>query len=293
MATETTPFAVATGENNYNITLDVPYTKYFNGMRVSVAIPSNNTANATLNINNWGAKSLKKANGKNINNLKTNGVYTFAYYNGNFILQGEGGEYGTATASQVVQGYSIGTEEGIVDGTLINHGNMNITPGTSNKNCYGLYDRITVVGDSDLRAENIIEGKNIFGVSGNGVSLPTIRSGDMLTILDIEDKVYTGSKSSHKVREIKILTGGSVNVKYNIHSNFDGWGGLGQIYLNGIPKGYKRDNRDGTNVFLETISVKKNDLIQLYLWTEGTNNLAFNDYFKLSIDENIFTEIKK
>ncbi|WP_427107722.1 hypothetical protein [Lysinibacillus xylanilyticus] len=74
----------------------------------------------------WGplvAKSIKKPNGSAAN-LKKNGLYTVRYnsVNDSFILQGEGGEYGTAIASQVLAPYTIGTDNGIVTGTMANKG---------------------------------------------------------------------------------------------------------------------------------------------------------------------------
>lgn len=88
------PFAVASGTaNNYEITLTPPPTFYRNGMAVSVAINEDATDVCTLNVNGLGAVPIKKANGNDVKNLKANSVYTFRYYNGNFISQSDGSEY--------------------------------------------------------------------------------------------------------------------------------------------------------------------------------------------------------
>lgn len=111
------------------------------GTRVAVKFTYANTATApTLNVNSTGAKALKKANGAAFTNVVAGGVYTFIYDGTNFIIQGEGGEYGTASATDVRKGKTIGTESGIVTGTL---------------------------DLSKLIASNIKEGVTIDGVTGN------------------------------------------------------------------------------------------------------------------------------
>ncbi|WP_336634187.1 hypothetical protein [Lysinibacillus fusiformis] len=109
---------------------------YKNGLAVSFPVNANSTAAMTLNINGLGAIPIKKANGTAFSNAKANGVYTVRYRVGSFILQGEGGEYGTAVAADVVIGKTIGTENGIVSGALDIkpvHGRQEyITPGIYN-----------------------------------------------------------------------------------------------------------------------------------------------------------------
>lgn len=89
-------YAVATGvANAYEIILNPAPSGYTDGMAVTVKINVDSTGSSTLNVNGLGAKPLKKANGNDVTNLKANGVYTFRYNasTGNFILQGEGGEF--------------------------------------------------------------------------------------------------------------------------------------------------------------------------------------------------------
>lgn len=75
------------------------------------------TSAPTLKINTGTVCPIKKANG-NAAKLYAS-VYTLFWDGTNFILLGEGGEYGTATAAQVLTGYTFGTESGIQNGTLI------------------------------------------------------------------------------------------------------------------------------------------------------------------------------
>jgi hypothetical protein len=106
----------------YTLTLNPAPTALVSGMRVTIKVHTANTGAATLNVNGLGAKSIKKANGNDVaaGNLKASGVYTLVYDGTNFILQGEGGEYGTATAADVLAGKTIGTENGLVTGTMPN-----------------------------------------------------------------------------------------------------------------------------------------------------------------------------
>lgn len=161
-------FAVASGSaNNYSVSIPNA-TSYVNGMGVVVAINTNATGACTLNVNGLGAVPIKKANGNAVNNLKANGVYTVRYMNGNFILQGEGGEYGNVTPDKVLSGVTFGTENGLATGTMPNRGSIGtVTPGTADKNYgSGYYNAFTVKGDPNLIASNIIQGKSIFGVNG-------------------------------------------------------------------------------------------------------------------------------
>ncbi|OMC63977.1 hypothetical protein BK125_30685 [Paenibacillus odorifer] len=87
------------------------------GLRVTIKAHAATTGPVTLNVNGLGAKSIKKPNGNNPP-LALGGVYTVVYDGTAFILQGEGGEYGTAEAAQVLSGYTVGRENGVVNGTM-------------------------------------------------------------------------------------------------------------------------------------------------------------------------------
>jgi hypothetical protein len=167
------PYAVATGlANVYSVTLNPAPAAYIDGMAVAFKINVQNTGASTININGLGAKAIKKSNGNDVSsgNLKAGSIYSLRYNAtvGNFILQGEGGEYGTAGAGQVLAGYTVGTDIGLVNGSMPNNGAVAITPAIVNQVIAAGYHNGSgyVAGDTDLIADNIKNGVNIFGVTG-------------------------------------------------------------------------------------------------------------------------------
>lgn len=175
-------FAVSTGTNNaYIVTLDPAPSTYAQGMGVAIAIHVNSTAAATLNVNGLGTKKILKANGGAATNLKANGIYTLRYNtaadggNGAFILQGEGGEYGTASVSDVLAGKTIGTEDGIKTGTMPDNGALagSITTQSGSyaiaKGYHNGSGKVTA-NITNLTAANILKGKVVGGITGTGVN---------------------------------------------------------------------------------------------------------------------------
>lgn len=123
-------YAPDTGTANAKVvTLDPVPSAYIDGMAVAFKNAVQNTGAVTINVNGLGAKSVLKSNGNALatGNLKANIIYTLRYNGTAFILQGEGGEYGTATAPDVLSGKTFGTENGVVGGTMPNRGAVNMT----------------------------------------------------------------------------------------------------------------------------------------------------------------------
>lgn len=199
------PYVVDSGTANAKVVvLPKNPTSYIDGMAIAFKNAVLNTGAVTINVNGLGAKAIVKSNGNALTsgNLKANSVYTLRYNGTSFFLQGEGGEYGTASASDVLTGKTIGTDIGIVTGTMPNNGAVNqslaingtytiptgyhngsgkvtqtiptknaqtYTPGTTNQTIAAgqyLSGIQTILGDPDLIAANIKEGINIFGVLG-------------------------------------------------------------------------------------------------------------------------------
>ena len=118
---------------------------------------------------------------------------------------------GTATAAQVLSGYTFSNGSGVgISGTMANRGGaQTVTPGTSNKTLNAGYysGNITIAGDADLVAANIVSGKNIFGVAGSatvsslgGVTpAGTAVAGDVLsgkTFINSTGKTVTGTMAN-------------------------------------------------------------------------------------------------
>ena len=87
-------------------------------------------------------------------------------------LSGKVTPAGTAVASNVLTGKTfINSTGSTLTGTMANNGTKTITPSASTQTLgAGYYDKITINGDSDLIAANIVTGKNIFGVNGSAGS---------------------------------------------------------------------------------------------------------------------------
>lgn len=113
-------YGSATAANAKIIALNPAPTSLVEGFALSFKNVTQNTGAVTLNVNGLGAKSVLKANGTALasGNLKANSIYTVRFNGTSFILQGEGGEYGTAMAADVLLGKTFGTEGGVLPGAL-------------------------------------------------------------------------------------------------------------------------------------------------------------------------------
>lgn len=163
------------------------------GLGISFKCNADSTGAVTLNVNGTGTKSILRGNGTAVSNLKANSIYTLRYNGTNFILQGDGGEYGTAEAAQVLTGYTIGTDSGIANGSMPDKrrdpnatysyiqvksvkadgvGNLVYEPYT------GYYESgLTPLGygsiiafDENFVASNVANGKSIFGLIGSNTN---------------------------------------------------------------------------------------------------------------------------
>lgn len=112
--------------NAFAVTLNPVPISYVDKMGLILTINADSTGSSTINVNGLGAKPIKKTNGNDVSILKAGGIYSLRYNasTGNFILQGEGGEYGTASASDVLAGKTIGTENGLIEGKMIDNGGL-------------------------------------------------------------------------------------------------------------------------------------------------------------------------
>jgi len=164
-------YAVATGTNNYLATIS-GYT-LGEGKTVRIKFANANTDASTLNINGTGAKAIQKGNGSALSsgNIKAGQICNLVYTGSVFQLLGEGGEYGTATASDVLQGKTIGTEDGLVEGTMVDRGTVNQTLTQQGQQYiipsgnHSGSGKVTA-NFANLTAGNIKSGINIGGIIG-------------------------------------------------------------------------------------------------------------------------------
>ncbi len=145
------------------------------GLRLTIKAHIASPGPATLNVNGLGAKSIKKPNGNNAA-LALGGVYTLVYDGSVFQLQGEGGEYGTAGAAQTLEGYNVGTENGLVNGSMANNGaGGTVTPTASAQSKpAGYYSSPITIAAVSAPANKILSDTAIAGVTG---TVPIITSG--------------------------------------------------------------------------------------------------------------------
>lgn len=174
-------YAVTTGSANTYVAALIPApTAYTDGMGIVVKINAANTGAATVNVNGLGAKAIvdSKGNALVAGKLRLNGTYSLKYNStsGNFILQGEGGEYGTAGATQVLSGFTVGTDSGLVSGTIPSKSAATITPSASVQTiAAGQYlSGIQTISAVTVPAASVLAGTTIAGTAG---TMPN-RAGD-------------------------------------------------------------------------------------------------------------------
>lgn len=144
----------------YTVSLSPAPTELTTGMRVTVKLNVANGANPTINVNGLGAKAIRRVDGTAPPSgfLKSGGVYTLVYDGTNFILQGEGGEYGTAVASDVLAGKTIGTQNGLVTGTMPNRSGQTAS--------WSGYESVTVQPHPSDASQGLVTIPNAYGANG-------------------------------------------------------------------------------------------------------------------------------
>lgn len=183
---------VVNGNTVYTAALSPAITTLKAFQRVVVKTNVASTGAPTFNFNGLGAKTALKANGSPAS-FKANGVYTLVYDGTAFILQGEGGEVGTATAGDVLAGKTFPGEDGLITGTMPNLTGIRTATGAAKWPDGGLavypekgYQKggagdgeIKVTpaqlqaAEAALRSDNIKSGTNIFGVPGKNTVVDT------------------------------------------------------------------------------------------------------------------------
>ncbi len=292
--TQQIPYAMTAGSANaYTASTTPALSALVAGVAITVKFHAANTGVATLNWNGKGAKAIKKANGSDVSpgNLKLNGVYTLRYDGASFILQGEGGEYGTATASEVLSGYTFGTETGIVNGTLALSGDAVAANVLSGKTFYNTNAKSKVTGTMSNNpsqtatlkitdsakptksipagyvpastitaqldpalASKILAGNTIGGVAGTAWGVTTITAGENVKIINTSpQEIYCGGTTPvARSPQFKPKYPGTIRIKFKFNGGSYGQGTYARVYKNGIAVGTLRSVIGNPNYFIYT-----------------------------------------
>lgn len=252
--------AVDTGTANAKVvTLNPAPTVYKDLMGITFKNASQNTGAVTINVNGLGAKSIVKSNGTAISSgfLRAGSIYTIRYNNttGNFILQGEGGEYGDAVADDVRQGKTFGTGTGVQTGTL----NL-----------------------SQLVPSNIRKNVTIDGVVG---ALEGISAGPF-NLKKSDQYIWAPNQSSlspKKGQYSMIFSVGGVyrftwSLRKDGSSTFPAATVYAQLYVNDQARGILRSYTDtGTGsggTFVEDLTLNAGDEVSFYAWVTAAPALV-------------------
>lgn len=248
-------YATASGTNTY--TVSVPgISSLTEGLSIKVKFTNANTGAATLNVNSLGTKSIVKSNGNALinGNIKAGQICHLVYTGSNFQLLGEGGEYGTAQVGDVLSGKTIGTESGLITGTMPNRGAISNTITTQNGQIavpQGYHNGSGTVKAqfSNLTSPNIRDGVNIGGIVGNFGKI--VSSDSIRTTAKDETCGNFPSNSDPGIRTlVKFRTpfSGTIKVIFNASAYyyFEGGGVPGLVFtyyvdicVNGLYKNYE------------------------------------------------------
>lgn len=255
--------------NNYSITSTKDVS---DGKKFSVKFNAAASGAATLNVSSDGsARALKKPGGTDF--LPKAGVYTFFRDDVNFQLLGEGGEYGTAGAAQTLEGYSIGTESGLVDGTMPNNAGdvaclASSVSGTTLKlraaqgYTDGVDDNVTIT-DANFTEANIKEG--ITMLNKLGTLVPQKRNSGSTSASS--NKVVVTSLS-YTPRKIMVKKQGSTDGQREIFYNYY-WSATKFIRTNGGTTSIATDNDGDWDIYANGFSVYVGETGTFDWWVDG------------------------
>ena len=154
-----------------------------NGLGLSFETPmglTNYTIPVSISINGTVYPIHKGSTRTRLTSISALSMYTIRYSSHFtlFFLQGEGGDYGNATAAEVLSGRTFGTDTGLVSGTMTNNSSATST-GTRRTSASGYIDLSPAAGyydgsansktrisDSNFTAANIKSGISMFGLTG-------------------------------------------------------------------------------------------------------------------------------
>jgi hypothetical protein len=253
--------------NTYTVTLNPAPTALLDGMGIVVKIHATSTGAITFNVNGLGAKPAVDSKGNAFSVSKTllqNGRFSFRYSAtlGNFQLQGEGGEYGTALAGDVRNTKTVGTENGITAGTL---------------------------DLSNLTAPNVKLGVTVDNVLGTHNEIETLQAGNYLVGEFPRASTSYVCRTANTTVYVKgkffvMQLSGTVRVKFLMESAYDDGTAYGQIYVNNVARGTARYTSSESGVwFTEDITVIAGDTVEIWMKSTGSSgdNYSYINQFQL------------
>lgn len=257
------PFGGVTTNSGNNYSINTPEITTLNrGMAVSIQINVDSTGASTLNWNGKGAKAIKKPNGLDATSLKANAIYTLRYNGANFILQGEGGEYGTATASDVIAGKTIGTETGVITGTIINRGALDVVV-------------------SSPEGNTIPSGYH----SGVGKAKLVYTAGDDVVFSNNTSRTGTNtSYNDFNSKKALVSTSGNYRISFNLmRAGFDSnLYAFARLMINGLQVHTVNHNSNSYTTFQYDTNLVAGDVVQLQFRTSSVEYSWGNSLFSFS-----------
>ena len=115
--------------DTFNLTSGRSYSALIDGQRFEF-YTNRTSAAPSIKVDTAPAYPLRKGDGTTAQNIRP-GAVSIVYYNSRFFLSSGVAEYGTAAAAQVLAPYTIGTDNGLVTGTIVNRGGPTFTAGAS------------------------------------------------------------------------------------------------------------------------------------------------------------------
>ena len=200
--------------------------------------------------------------------------------------------YGSATVADLLSGKTATVDAGQITGTMPNKvGTFTvITPGTADQAILqGYYDGTVaagkVLGDSNLTAANILNGKSIFGLAGTVCGISAVSAGDSEIFINNKTSSTT-STTMVPIRSATLKLGGTIRVKFTAKlDGSTGYTGTWQVYKNGTPVGTMRtltsNNNTPSAAYSEDFSVNSGDVIAIYAKTSYHTVLVWVTTFSL------------
>ena len=196
----------------------------------------------------------------------------------NLSRRGGGGEYGTAQPEHILEGYTIGTDEGIKEGTIINYEFVSdillISDGMIPEFGlpYGFVEGGLIQAKINPSKANIIKKDDVLGGVTGTYDPPTVPTGFYFNTG--EDAFTSMSSEEELVAEVKAHFSGSYRVSFDLM----GQGEQDMTYPNAL---IKVNNVQKGNIYpqffinqwetFETtlVNINYEDVIQLFIYLDG------------------------